>query len=108
VPFRNIQLPEGSTYRTLCVLSGQMVLPPYPPNRSAKESDLTKEDVAVLNNYKRSLDDATKFIPFWVKIAVAIALGLGTMIGWKRVVVTVAKPTLPSEGVDAMSRDDLA
>jgi len=44
-----------------------------------------------LNNYKRSLDDATKFIPFWVKIAVAIALGLGTMIGWKRIVVTVGE-----------------
>jgi PiT family inorganic phosphate transporter len=56
-----------------------------------KESDLTKEDVSVLNSYKRSLDDATKFIPFWVKIAVAIALGLGTMIGWKRIVVTVGE-----------------
>jgi PiT family inorganic phosphate transporter len=56
-----------------------------------KESDLTKEDVTVLNNYKRSLDDGTKFIPFWVKIAVAIALGLGTMIGWKRIVVTVGE-----------------
>jgi inorganic phosphate transporter, PiT family len=28
---------------------------------------------------------------FWVKIAVAIALGLGTMIGWKRIVVTVGE-----------------
>jgi inorganic phosphate transporter, PiT family len=56
-----------------------------------KESDLSKEDITVLNNYKRSLDDATKFIPFWVKIAVAIALGLGTMIGWKRIVVTVGE-----------------
>jgi PiT family inorganic phosphate transporter len=56
-----------------------------------KESDLTKEDVATLNDYKRSLDNATKFIPFWVKIAVAIALGLGTMIGWKRIVVTVGE-----------------
>jgi hypothetical protein len=39
-----------------------------------KESDLSKEDVATLNSYRRSLDNATKFIPFWVKIAVAIAL----------------------------------
>src|SRR6202034_111803 len=30
-----------------------------------------------------------KFIPTWGKVAVAIALGLGTMIGWKRIVVTV-------------------
>jgi PiT family inorganic phosphate transporter len=56
-----------------------------------KENDLSKEEVATLNAYKGSLDDATKFIPTWVKIVVAIALGLGTMIGWKRIVVTVGE-----------------
>ena len=56
-----------------------------------KENDLNKEDVATLNAYKGSLDQATKFIPTWVKVAVAIALGLGTMIGWKRIVITVGE-----------------
>jgi PiT family inorganic phosphate transporter len=56
-----------------------------------KESALSKEDVSALNAYKGSLDAATKFIPTWVKIAVALALGLGTMIGWKRIVVTVGE-----------------
>jgi PiT family inorganic phosphate transporter len=54
-----------------------------------KEADLSDKDVATLNAYKGSLDKATKFIPGWVKIVVAIALGLGTMVGWKRIVVTV-------------------
>ncbi len=56
-----------------------------------KEAELSATDVSTLNNYKASLDSATKFIPTWVKIAVAIALGLGTMIGWKRIVVTVGE-----------------
>ncbi len=56
-----------------------------------KENALSKEEVATLNAYKGSLDSATKFIPTWVKIAVAIALGLGTMIGWKRIVITVGE-----------------
>ena len=56
-----------------------------------KQSELNTDEVAVLNSYKGSLDSATKFIPTWVKIAVAIALGLGTMIGWKRIVVTVGE-----------------
>jgi PiT family inorganic phosphate transporter len=56
-----------------------------------KEAELNASDVATLNAYKGSLDSATKFIPTWVKIAVAIALGLGTMIGWKRIVVTVGE-----------------
>src|SRR5262252_8920576 len=56
-----------------------------------KESGLSKDDVAALNSYKKSLDNSTKFIPTWVKIAVAIALGLGTMVGWRRIVVTVGE-----------------
>jgi PiT family inorganic phosphate transporter len=56
-----------------------------------KENDLNAQDVATLNAYKGSLDSATKFIPLWVKIVVAIALGLGTMVGWKRIVVTVGE-----------------
>ena len=56
-----------------------------------KENDLSKDDVAKLSAYKKSLDAATKFIPLWVKVAVAIALGLGTMIGWKRIVITVGE-----------------
>lgn len=48
-------------------------------------------DRAVIDNYKKQLDRATKFIPTWVKVAVAIALGLGTMVGWKRIVVTVGE-----------------
>jgi PiT family inorganic phosphate transporter len=56
-----------------------------------KTSALAPEDVRTLTAYKTSLDEATKFIPNWVKVAVAIALGLGTMVGWKRIVVTVGE-----------------
>ncbi len=56
-----------------------------------KESELNADEVKTLNAYKGSLDSATKFIPTWVKIAVAIALGLGTMVGWRRIVVTVGE-----------------
>lgn len=49
------------------------------------------ETKANLKTFKKDLDDATKFIPIWVKISVAIALGLGTMVGWKRIVITVGE-----------------
>jgi PiT family inorganic phosphate transporter len=52
---------------------------------------LAKADAALLGVYRKELDGATRFIPVWVKIAVALALGLGTMIGWKRIVVTVGE-----------------
>jgi len=46
---------------------------------------------ANLKEYRKQIDAATKFIPVWVKIAVSVALGLGTMVGWKRIVVTVGE-----------------
>jgi PiT family inorganic phosphate transporter len=51
----------------------------------------TKDENAALSNYKSKVDKATKFIPPWVKVAVALALGMGTMVGWKRIVVTVGE-----------------
>jgi inorganic phosphate transporter, PiT family len=56
-----------------------------------KESELKPEEKTQLAAFKKELDGATKFIPLWVKICVAIALGLGTMVGWKRIVITVGE-----------------
>jgi inorganic phosphate transporter, PiT family len=55
-----------------------------------KKLDDPKEQKTVAT-LKSHMDKLTKFIPFWVKVAVALALGLGTMIGWKRIVVTVGE-----------------
>jgi inorganic phosphate transporter, PiT family len=52
---------------------------------------LSAESKSNLKALKRQMDDATKFIPLWVKVSVAVALGLGTMVGWKRIVVTVGE-----------------
>lgn len=60
-------------------------------NEAKEEKVFDDADRKVLKAYKESLDNSTKFIPFWVKVAVAIALGLGTMVGWKRIVVTVGE-----------------
>jgi len=58
--------------------------------KSGKPS-FTAQENAALANYKSKVDKATKFIPDWVKVAVALALGLGTMVGWKRIVITVGE-----------------
>jgi PiT family inorganic phosphate transporter len=49
------------------------------------------DQAAIIKEYRKQLGGATKFIPNWVKVAVAVALGLGTMVGWKRIVVTVGE-----------------
>jgi PiT family inorganic phosphate transporter len=59
--------------------------------KKSGKPDITSDDWKVFDNYKKHIDAATKFIPIWVKVAVALSLGLGTMVGWKRIVVTVGE-----------------
>ncbi len=59
--------------------------------QKSKNPAFTPAENAVLTNYKTKIDKATRFIPTWVKVAVALALGMGTMVGWKRIVVTVGE-----------------
>jgi inorganic phosphate transporter, PiT family len=56
-----------------------------------KPEGFQPSEIKTLKDYQASLEAGTRFIPLWVKIVVAIALGLGTMIGWKRIVVTVGE-----------------
>jgi len=51
----------------------------------------TPAEATTVKSYEAKLDKSTKYIPDWVKVAVALALGLGTMVGWKRIVVTVGE-----------------
>jgi PiT family inorganic phosphate transporter len=57
-----------------------------------KQKKLTDPDEQkAASRLHTNMDKVTKFIPTWVKVAVAIALGIGTTIGWKRIVVTVGE-----------------
>lgn len=57
----------------------------------AHPAGFSDADLATLKAFRGALDTGTKFIPTWVKVIVALALGLGTMVGWKRIVTTVGE-----------------
>src|SRR6202522_2987507 len=59
--------------------------------KKSQTPTISASDWEGLDNYKKHVDAATRFIPNCVKVAVAMALGMGTMIGWKRIVVTVGE-----------------
>ncbi|MFK3890234.1 inorganic phosphate transporter [Sphingomonas sp. NPDC079357] len=58
---------------------------------AAEKNGLNDGEKAILTDYRTRLEHGTRYIPLWVKVAVALALGLGTMVGWKRIVVTVGE-----------------
>jgi len=58
-------------------------------NKGKKIAD--PDEAATAAKLQKDLDGVTKYIPPWVTYAVALALGLGTTVGWKRIVVTVGE-----------------
>ncbi len=59
--------------------------------QKAKDFTASPEDKEALQKYEKLLDKQTKFVPDFIKVMVAFALGIGTMIGWKRIVTTVGE-----------------
>ncbi len=53
--------------------------------------NLDKPAKATLKAFRSDVDSSVRFIPLWVKVVIAIALGLGTIVGWKRIVITVGE-----------------
>jgi PiT family inorganic phosphate transporter len=84
---RSIPAQQQTTIRNDMYLTGRALKIMDPSHNST----FTAQEGAALKIYQGKLDKATRFIPIWVKVAVALALGLGTMVGWKRIVVTVGE-----------------
>ena len=57
----------------------------------AAAARFSASELAAVKSYSSALEGGTRYIPLWVKVTVALALGLGTMVGWRRIVVTVGE-----------------
>lgn len=81
------ELPEESRWELrndTLVLRGAI-------KRLLDDGHLSGDEATRAANFSDHLTGLTEYVSNWVKVAVALALGLGTMIGWKRIVVTVGE-----------------
>jgi PiT family inorganic phosphate transporter len=84
--YSDLTIDERKRFRSDIYLMSESI------NKLIKTKKVTDpEQIRLLTAYSGSLSKETKYIPDWVKVAVACALGFGTMIGWKRIVVTVGE-----------------
>jgi PiT family inorganic phosphate transporter len=84
--FEDLTIEQRKGFRSDIYLLGETIAK---LNKQHKIAD--PAEAKALGAYQASLQAQTKYIPMWVKVAVALALGFGTMIGWKRIVVTVGE-----------------
>ncbi|MBL8150310.1 MAG: inorganic phosphate transporter [Blastocatellia bacterium] len=57
----------------------------------AKALPLPEQKLKEVKLYRSQLRKVTDYAPTWVLVIVAISLGIGTTVGWKRIVVTVGE-----------------
>jgi len=83
--FNALSVPQRTTLRSEASQVADSI------GKLDKKKTLPKDVLKTPDAYEKSLNGITKYIPLWIKIAVALALGIGTMVGWKRIVVTVGE-----------------
>lgn len=60
-------------------------------DKAAKLPETSAEDQRFLNDLRSDLLETVEYAPTWIIVAVALALSLGTMVGWKRVATTIGE-----------------
>ncbi|MFP1723934.1 inorganic phosphate transporter PitA [Lonsdalea quercina] len=75
---------RGQVRRLLMCISDTM-------DRIIKLPETNSEDKRLLTNLRTDLLHTVEYAPLWIIVAVALALSLGTMVGWKRVAVTIGE-----------------
>lgn len=84
----NLELPENERLEVrnalLALRDDLGVVAQSIPTSNAIEAAKLKESI-------KTLRTPIEYVPLWVVIGVALALGIGTTVGWKRIVVTVGE-----------------
>ncbi|HBV40093.1 MAG TPA: anion permease, partial [Erwinia sp.] len=60
-------------------------------DKTARLKDVSAEDQRFLGKLKGDMLNTVEYAPVWIIIAVALALSLGTMVGWRRVATTIGE-----------------
>ncbi|MFN0015765.1 MAG: inorganic phosphate transporter [Saprospiraceae bacterium] len=56
-----------------------------------KAEVIPKSSIAAINHEIKQLKKFYEFAPLWAILLISVCLGVGTMIGWKRIVVTIGE-----------------
>ncbi|CCP08888.1 Low-affinity inorganic phosphate transporter 1 [Erwinia amylovora MR1] len=59
--------------------------------KAARLPGTTSDDKRFLTKLKDDLLNTVEYAPVWIIVAVALALSLGTMVGWRRVATTIGE-----------------
>jgi phosphate/sulfate permease len=90
VTFDKMDKKENFKIRKAIILIGKKV-DNILKQTEGKPGLLNKTDLSILRSNVKKIKTHTEYAPRWVILLVSVSLGLGTMIGWKNIVVTIGE-----------------
>ncbi|MCX6248647.1 MAG: inorganic phosphate transporter [Bacteroidetes bacterium] len=91
VSFDKMDKKENFKIRKSIILIGKKIDGILKNADKKAKAFLRPVDMTILRSNVKKIRSHTEYAPRWVILIVSLSLGLGTMIGWKRIVVTIGE-----------------
>jgi len=89
--FDDLKKPDHFQMRKAIILVSKKTDPILKKIKAQPVPSISRERIAIISSNLKKFKANTEYAPRWVILLVSISLGLGTMIGWKRIVVTIGE-----------------
>jgi PiT family inorganic phosphate transporter len=89
--FDDLSKEEHFSIRKSIIMVGKSTESVLKKIKENPQPGISKERLMITSSNLKKFKANTEYSPRWVILLVSISLGLGTMIGWKRIVVTIGE-----------------
>lgn len=89
--FTEVEKKQSFDVRTDLILISKEINKLTSPEIGESQLPLAKTEFASMNREVKKAKDFTEYAPWWVILMISVSLGIGTMVGWKRIVVTIGE-----------------
>lgn len=89
--FNDLKVGQPQKLREEILLSSKQLSTIIKPKDDIINIDLEKEQKKLLSDNVNEIKTYTEYAPWWVILIISLSLGIGTMVGWKRIVVTIGE-----------------
>jgi PiT family inorganic phosphate transporter len=89
--FNNLAHKAAFDVRTDLILISKEIQQIIKQQPGEPKVQLGQAQIALIDSEVKKAKDFTDYAPWWVILMVSFSLGIGTMVGWKRIVVTIGE-----------------
>lgn len=89
--FDDLKAGEPQKLREEILVAAKQITSIIKPKDNAISIKIDKDQEKLLSESMSEIRSYTEYAPWWVILVISLSLGIGTMVGWKRIVVTIGE-----------------